>query len=64
MKEWFADTKRLRYEYLWLKHCKNIIPNSIPNIYQFSAKQDFLILEYLSEKNKNSAQTRPFSTKI
>ena len=51
MKEWFADTKRLRYEYLWLKHCKKIIPNSIPNIYQFSAKQDFLILEYLSEKN-------------
>ena len=25
-KDWFADTKRLRYEYLWLKHCKNIIP--------------------------------------
>ena len=51
LKEWFADTKRLRYEYLWLKHCKKIIPNSIPNIYQFSAKQDFLILEYLNEKN-------------
>ena len=58
MKEWFADTKRLRYEYLWLKHCKKIIPNSIPNIYQFSTKQNFLILEYLSEKNYTTLKSK------
>ena len=58
MKEWFADTKRLKYEYLWLKHCKKIIPNSIPNIYQFSAKQDFLILEYLNEKNYTTLKSK------
>ena len=58
LKEWFADTKRLRYEYLWLKHCKKIIPNSIPNIYQFSAKQDFLILEYLNEKNYTTLKSK------
>ena len=58
MKEWFADTKRLKYEYLWLKHCKKIIPNSIPNIYQFSTKQNFLILEYLSEKNYTTLKSK------
>ena len=45
-KEWFADTKRLKYEYYWLKHCKKIIPQSIPKIYNFSQKKDYLILEY------------------
>lgn len=48
-KEWFADTKRLKYEYLWLKYCKKIIPNSIPKIYEFNEKKDYLILEYLDD---------------
>lgn len=53
-KEWLADTKRIKFEYLWLKHCKKIIPNSIPNVYKFSSKNHYLILEYLNEnKYKN-----------
>lgn len=63
-KEWFADTKRLKYEYLWLKHCKKIIPQSIPDIYQFSARKDFLVLEYLNEKNYKNFKSMLLNKKI
>jgi len=56
-KEWFADTKRLKYEYHWLVHCKKIIPRSIPKIFQFNSKNDFLILEYLDEKKYNTLKS-------
>ena len=56
-KDWFADTKRLKYEYYWLRHCKKIIPKSIPNILQFNAKKDFLILEYLDEKKYDTLKS-------
>ena len=57
-KEWFADTKRLKYEYYWLIHCKKIIPRSIPKVFQFSSKNDFLILEYLDEKKYNTLKSK------
>ena len=63
-KEWLADPKRLKYEYLWLKHCKKIIPKSIPKIYKFSSKKDFLILEYLDEKKYKNYKTELFKNKI
>ena len=63
-KEWFVDTKRIKYEYLWLKHCKKIIPNSIPNVYKFNNKKNYLILEYLNENKYKNLKTEFLRKKI
>ena len=49
-KDWYVKTNRIKYEYLWLKHCKKLLPKSIPKVYKFDEKSNFLILEYLNEK--------------
>ena len=49
-KDWYVKTNRIKYEYLWLKHCKKLLPKSIPKIYKFDEKSKYLILEYLNEK--------------
>ena len=63
-KDWFVNTNRLKYEYLWLKHCKSIIPNGIPNVYKFSSKKDFLILQYLDEKKYKNLKIQLLEKKI
>ena len=49
-KDWYVKTNRSKYEYLWLKHSKKLLPKNIPKIYKFNKKLNFLILEYLNEK--------------
>ena len=49
-KDWYVKTNRIKYEYLWLKHCKKLLPKNIPKIYKFDEKSKYLILEYLNEK--------------
>ena len=63
-KDWYADTKRLKYEYLWLKHCSKIIPNNIPKIYKFSSKLDILILEFLDEKKYETLKSKLLNKNI
>ena len=63
-KEWFADKKRLKYEYYWLKHCKKIIPNNIPNIITFSEKKDYLVLEFFDQNKFTTLKHLLFKKKI
>jgi len=49
-KDWYADTSRIKYEYLWLKHCKNFIPNSVPKLYYYNDKEKYFSLEYFDER--------------
>ena len=63
-KEWYADTKRLKYEFFWLSHCKKIIPNRIPYVYNFSQKKDYLILEYFNNKKFDTLKSHLLNKKI
>ena len=46
-KKWIANTNRIKFEYLWLKHCKNILKRNIPNTYEFNNKKKYIVMEYL-----------------
>ena len=63
-KEWYADTKRLKYEFFWLSHCKKIIPNRIPYVYNFIQKKDYLILEYFNNKKFDTLKSHLLNKKI
>ena len=46
-KKWIANTNRIKFEYLWLKHCQNILKRNIPNTYEFNDKKKYIVMEYL-----------------
>ena len=46
-KKWIANTNRIKFEYLWLKHCQNILKRNIPNTYEFNNKKKYIVMEYL-----------------
>ena len=46
-KKWIANTNRIKFEYLWLKHCQNILKRNIPNTYEFNYKKKYIVMEYL-----------------
>jgi len=48
-KKWIANTNRIKYEYLWLKHCKKIINRNIPKTFEFNNKKKYIVMEYLND---------------
>ena len=46
-KKWIVNTNRIKFEYLWLKHCQNILKRNIPNTYEFNNKKKYIVMEYL-----------------
>ncbi len=46
-KKWIANTNRIKFEYLWLKHCQSILKRNIPNTYEFNDKKKYIVMEYL-----------------
>ena len=48
-KNWIANTNRIKYEYLWLKHCKKIISRNIPKTFEFDNKKKYIVMEYLND---------------
>ena len=63
-KDWFVDTKRLKFEYFWLKHCKKIIPNSIPKIIKYDHKKKILIIEFFNDTKYFTLKSLLLSKKI
>ena len=47
-KEWIADTNRIKFEYYWLNHCRNILNKNIPKTYEFNNKKKYIVMEYLN----------------
>ena len=46
-KKWIVNTNRIKFEYLWLKHCQNILKRNIPNTYEYNNKKKYIVMEYL-----------------
>ena len=63
-KVWKADTIRSYYEYLWLKKVKKILPKSVPKVFKYSRKNNFLILEYLDTKKYSVLKNDLLSGKV
>ena len=38
-KNWIANTNRIKFEYYWLNHCRNILNKNIPKTYEFNNKK-------------------------
>ena len=47
-KNWISDTNRIKFEYLWLKHCQKILNKNIPRTYEFNNKGKYIVMEYLN----------------
>jgi len=62
-KKWEVDTNRIKYEYLWLKHCKQILNKSIPKTYDFNIEKKYIVMEYL-QKSKYKTLKELYFKKI
>ena len=47
-KKWIANTSRIKFEYYWLNHCRNILNKNIPKTYEFNNKKKYIVMEYLN----------------
>ena len=47
-KDWIANTNRIKFEYYWLNHCRNILNKNIPKTYEFNNKKKYIVMEYLN----------------
>ena len=47
-KKWIANTNRIKFEYYWLNHCRNILNKNIPKTYEFNNKKKYIVMEYLN----------------
>ena len=46
-KEWIANTNRIKFEYLWLKHCRSILKKNIPETFEFNSRKKYIVMQYL-----------------
>ena len=46
-KKWIANTNRIKFEYLWLKHCRNILKKNIPETFEFNSRKKYIVMQYL-----------------
>ena len=63
-KEWIADQNRIYYEYLWLVHCKKILKQNVPVIYDFNKEEKYIIMEYLDNTKYKTLKELYFEKKI
>ncbi len=63
-KKWIVNTNRIKFEYLWLKNCKNLLNNNIPKTYEFNDKKKYIIMEYLDQLEYKTLKELYFEGKI
>ena len=63
-KEWIVDQNRIYYEYLWLVHCKKILKQNVPVIYDFNKEENYIIMEYLDNTKYKTLKELYFEKKI
>ena len=63
-KEWIVDQNRIYYEYLWLVHCKKILKQNVPVIYDFNKEEKYIIMEYLDNTKYKTLKELYFEKKI
>ena len=63
-KEWIVDQNRIYYEYLWLLHCKKILKQNVPVIYDFNKEEKYIIMEYLDNTKYKTLKELYFEKKI
>ena len=63
-KKWIVDINRVKYEYLWLKHCKNILNNNIPKIFYYDEENKSIVMEYFNSRNFKTLKELYFDKNI
>ena len=63
-KNWVVDINRVKYEYLWLKHCKKILNRNIPKVFHYDEENKSIIMEYFNNKNFKTLKEEYFNKNI
>ena len=63
-KEWIVDQNRLYYEFLWLKHCKKILIENIPETFEYNDEKKYVVMEYFDDKKFKTLKELYFQKKI
>ncbi len=63
-KKWIANTNRIKFEFLWLQHCKKILSRNIPKVYEYNSKEKYILMEYLNENKFKTLKDLYFREEI